>query len=554
MVFYTAHSLRSIPMYSVLSKNPEDITTWEAPRPITTNTPGGGFCYPNPVQLSAEGDRIYLFWRGGNRKPTFATSDDGVSWTPARTLIEGRPGGRGNRPYCKFASNGKDRIDVAFTTGHPRNEPHNNIYYASYRDGALFRADGTKIKGLEDPPLRFDQAELVYDARKHGGARAWIWDVAIGSDGHPVVAYVACPAESDHRYRYARWDGAEWVDNEICAAGGWFPSTPSAKREPEPHYSGGVILDHNDPSIVYLSRPRSGVFEIEKWTTANSGRTWSSAAVTTSSSNNNVRPFVARNHSAGDSGLFWMRGDYVHYLNFRTAIRMLGTTRLQTKSAGRAPAGFALIYDQGFSNRESLDDFVFSDPGAWRLAGVNGDRCLELYTSSDYEPQQRSPLGIAVVSQTMVGDFVLEAKIMQTGREYGHRDLCVFFGVNDPAHYYYAHIASKADDVSHQIHIVNAGPRTPITSRRSDGVAWGRGQWHRVRVERRVEPGTIRVFLDDMSRPILEAEDKTFGAGFVGFGSFDDTGRIDDIRLWSPDAQVRRAGFFTPAKKRADDP
>ena len=41
--------------------------------------------------------------------------------------------------------------------------------------------------------------------------------------------------------------------------------------------------------------------------------------------------------------------------------------------------------------------------------------------------------------------------------------------------------------------------------------------------------GTIKVYFDDMKTPILEAKDTTFGAGQVGFGSFDDTARFDDV-------------------------
>ena len=42
----------------------------------------------------------------------------------------------------------------------------------------------------------------------------------------------------------------------------------------ERYYSGGVVLDHSNPSIVYLSRQVHGHYEIEKWTTPNEGYTW----------------------------------------------------------------------------------------------------------------------------------------------------------------------------------------------------------------------------------------------------------------------------------------
>jgi hypothetical protein len=62
------------------------------------------------VQLSAEGDRVYLFWRGGNFNLSSSTLDSGSStWSPARTLILNPS----ERPYVKYAGNGVDTIAMA---------------------------------------------------------------------------------------------------------------------------------------------------------------------------------------------------------------------------------------------------------------------------------------------------------------------------------------------------------------------------------------------------------------------------------------------------------
>ena len=45
--------------------------------------------------------------------------------------------------------------------------------------------------------------------------------------------------------------------------------------------------------------------------------------------------------------------------------------------------------------------------------------------------------------------------------------------------------------------------------------------------------GLIEVYFDKMNVPIMKATDKTFGKGQVGFGTFDDTGRIDNVRVWT---------------------
>ena len=92
-----------------------------------------------------------------------------------------------------------------------------------------------------------------------------------------------------------------------------------------------------------------------------------------------------------------------------------------------------------------LADFTFTDANAWRTGGDAEGPYLELFAASEYTPPHRSPLNIALLDGRTLGDFVLEAELQQTGREYGHRDLCLFFGYQGPSQFYYVHLASVAD-------------------------------------------------------------------------------------------------------------
>ena len=62
-----------------------------------------------------------------------------------------------------------------------------------------------------------------------------------------------------------------------------------------------------------------------------------------------------------------------------------------------------------------------------------------------------------------------------------------------------------------------------------------------------------RIYFDDMEKPIMLAEDKTFAAGHIGFGSFDDTGRVRNIRIRGPKAEDKRADFFKPLGKESKE-
>jgi hypothetical protein len=215
-------------------------------------------------------------------------------------------------------------------------------------------------------------------------------------------------------------------------------------------------------------------------------------------------------------------------------------------SAGKAavPAGYELVYSQDFSDAAALNDFEFSDPAAWRFGKQDGRGALELHQQSKYRARVRSPFNIALIRNLELGDFVLEADLIQTGREYGHRDMCVFFAAKDPSNFYYVHMATAADPHAHNIFLVNDEPRVAIAQKTTEGVNWGLGIWHRVRIERTLEDGAIRVFFDDLSEPIMVAKDQHFDFGRVGFGSFDDTGMATNIRIWAPAKVPKRRGFF----------
>jgi hypothetical protein len=208
------------------------------------------------------------------------------------------------------------------------------------------------------------------------------------------------------------------------------------------------------------------------------------------------------------------------------------------------PENYKLLYEQTFHQANVLEQFLMSDARAWKVAKSNDHSALELVTQSQYQPPVRSPVNIALIADKVFGDFVLDCELIQTGKEYGHRDMCLFFGFQSPTNFYYAHIATAADEHAHNVFIVNGAPRTKIARQTTPGVNWGLGVWHKVRLERRVADGMIKVYFDDLTIPIMVAQDKTFARGYVGFGSFDDTGMVDNVRVWGPEVETKKGEFF----------
>lgn len=199
-------------------------------------------------------------------------------------------------------------------------------------------------------------------------------------------------------------------------------------------------------------------------------------------------------------------------------------------AGAESDAALPLVFQDDF--QQGAERWQPTDPKAWKV-GESDDknRHYSLFQQSKYQPPHRSPLNFSLIKGETVGDFVLEARVRSTVKDYGHRDMCLVFGYQDPAHFYYVHLGKKTDDHANQIFIVNDAPRTKISLKTTPGTDWN-DDWHAVKIVRRTEDGTIEVFYDDFKTPVMTARDKTFAWGKVGVGSFDDTGDWDDVKLY----------------------
>jgi hypothetical protein len=196
-----------------------------------------------------------------------------------------------------------------------------------------------------------------------------------------------------------------------------------------------------------------------------------------------------------------------------------------------------LVFEDGFEQSDKC--WQPTDERAWKLETLAGNRVYRLFQQSKYEPPHRSPLNFSLVRDVSVGDFRFETRLRSTVKDYAHRDLCLIFGYQDAAHFYYVHLGKETDDHANQIFIVNDAPRVKISTKTSPGTDWD-DAWHHVRIVRRVADGAIEVYSDDMKRPVMTASDKTFTWGRVGVGSFDDTGDFDDVKLFGNEGAGNR--------------
>lgn len=353
IVFFNMHMRGEQPLFMIKSKNPENIESWGPVKELFLNEESlrdlgsMNHTYTNPVRLSEENGRIYLFWRGVDGKPCFSyTDDDGEKWAPGKIFFMPERIYGFRRPYTKIYSDGKSRIHFVLTDGHPRRENENSIYYMYYEGGSFFRANNEKICDMDDLPVKPEETDKVYDASLQG-AKAWNWDIAVRENEKPVIAYVKFPDDSSHIYCYAQWDGKSWQNFDLINSGKWFPETPEGVTEPEPNYSGGMSIDKETPGIVYLSVNRDSIFEIEKWTRPAKGKTWKVEKITSGSGKNNVRPFAIRGSAPGtEPQVLWMQNTkYLHFAYGSQLEAMGGTFKDRFHSSIKMDIVSPAVYD-----------------------------------------------------------------------------------------------------------------------------------------------------------------------------------------------------------------
>jgi len=179
---------------------------------------------------------------------------------------------------------------------------------------------------------------------------------------------------------------------------------------------------------------------------------------------------------------------------------------------------------------KGAERWEFSDPNAWKIEETPKGKVLSLFEKTTPKTPHKSPSAIALLKDVSVGDFILEADVLSTGKRRPQQALCLIFGYQDNDHFYYSHLAKKTDKSNNQLFIVNGADRALISLRTSQGTDWG-DDWVHVKVVRKVADGTIEVYWDDMTTPVQTAQSRAFVWGRVGLGSYDDLGKFDNVVL-----------------------
>jgi hypothetical protein len=295
-------------MYHSISTNAEDAGSWGS-RVTTTLPTADTVTYQQLHRLTSEGTgvgRIYRIYRnqsaGRHNWSYYQSDNDGVTWTGPTLLYDDST----NHffPYMVSTDNETNRIDVLFSDDGP------NVLITSgvrilhaYYDGTWRKSDGTATTLPLDP----SKMTVVYDSTSDSKT-VWVSNITLDGSGNPHALWYRMPEPpggGSHELYYSKWTGSAWTAVKMLDEG-------DGLGDPQVNewYPGVATFDPEDVTTVWVSKEETK-YEIQRWTTIDSGATWSKAEdLTTGSNNDNGRPIGIRNRASDFKVVWWGNGDY----------------------------------------------------------------------------------------------------------------------------------------------------------------------------------------------------------------------------------------------------
>ena len=244
----------------IVSKNPEDITSW---RVVDNISPFG--TYPQFMQMD-DGD-IYLFYRHGSHQSDWVyqkSSDDGLTFSSPVSVIKHKLQAEGKLHdawYAWFAKGKGDTITASYIY-HPCSYPNHtkdrlNVYYMKMNcaDDSWENAVGEKL-AISVTKEYADQKTLVLNSGKgrcnHGTCR-------VDQEGHPHLLF----RYEAGQVRYTRWTGNAWTEPVAVISDG-----------SENGQDGDMIVESPTSVRMILTRTIDGKNEVACWKTEDGGKTW----------------------------------------------------------------------------------------------------------------------------------------------------------------------------------------------------------------------------------------------------------------------------------------
>lgn len=316
ILFWTAHNNADI-RYAI-SDNPLDASSFGSIQTIGTDDVVD---YPQPVAWNSN-IRLYYRYGGGtdSRWSYRESADNGQTWSSRQDVFDD------SNEEWTYVHPYRDGSQIHFAMGDHR-MTDTGIYHWYLEGGDYYESGGTLIQSADSAITSVSDLTRVYDGTASGNNPAKQYDLICDSNGNPHVAFTehvstgSGGGDGDYRARWGTWDGSQWVvGSEITPMGGALPETH--------YYEGGLSLDSQDPSTVYVSVEQDNRnYQIQEWTTDDGGLTWSKvtdlspADATLTDPTKRGRPISPRGHDGSELITLWWAGMYSDYTNYDTQVR-----------------------------------------------------------------------------------------------------------------------------------------------------------------------------------------------------------------------------------------
>jgi hypothetical protein len=180
------------------------------------------------------------------------------------------------------------------------------------------------------------------------------------------------------------------------------------------------------------------------------------------------------------------------------------------------------------------EDWAPITPSKWQFTGKEAI----LTEPGVSRPGPRRPFEYAVLTKgPAFGNVEIEAEVrIDTPVDITNRDVIIVFGHRSDTEFYYSHLSTDNTIYPHNgIFVVNNADRLRIEDQwngiRGADPAISNLEWHRVKVVRCADSGETAVYMDGSRFPLMTTVNTVFDSGRVGFGSFDNIGRVRKLTV-----------------------
>ncbi|WP_152189133.1 PQQ-dependent sugar dehydrogenase [Georgenia satyanarayanai] len=201
------------------------------------------------------------------------------------------------------------------------------------------------------------------------------------------------------------------------------------------------------------------------------------------------------------------------------------------------PPSPSCTFEESETDLMAGENWAPRTPSKWEFPG---DQIVLTEVGDNPNDGIRRPFEYAVLDGREYGSVQIDAEVrLDAPSSVNNRDIIIVFGWQSDTEYYYAHISQDNAIYAHNgIFKVDNKDRERIDDQWDGSIgappAITDEEWHDVRVVHCAGTGEIAVWVDGDDTPLMTATDTTFDSGQIGFGSFDNTGRMRDLVVSVP--------------------